>query len=178
MIKKVTLSLVATMLAGMTLVASSAPVLACDNNNLRGFNGNGNSRYYNATAAQNYLYNKNGFGFNNGFNNNYNKQAAKQARKLQHQQRKAARQLMQQQYAAYNGNNLYNNNGYYNNVNNPYLNQGLANAYLNNGNACSNDGLNGLNGLLNNGLNNNALYNAGLYGNGVSSLLGRVLNRL
>ncbi len=182
MIKKVTLSLVATMLAGMTLVASSAPALACDNNNnnLRGFNGNGR---YNAIAAQNYLYNNqlnNGF---NGLNSGFNNKALKQARKMQHRQRQAQRRLMKQQYAAVNGNNGYNI------VNNPYVNPGLANAYLNSGGACSNGLNNNTNGLYNNGLYNNGLYNnslynnAGLYGNpvngfGVSSLLGRVLNRL
>lgn len=181
MIKKVTLSLVATMLAGMTLVASSAPALACDNNNLRGFNGNG--QYYNAVAAQNYLYNNQ---LNNGFNNGFNNKAFKQARKMQHKQRQAARRLMQQQYAALNGNYNNVNNPYYNNANNAYLNQGLANAYLNSGGSCNN-GLynsgrnNGLYNGLYNGLNN-GLYNTGLNGNlngyGVSSLLGRVLNRL
>jgi hypothetical protein len=199
-----TLSLVATMLAGMTMMSALEPAQAqsCNGN----FQGNRGGRWN--TASAQYGYNNGRFSnrYNNGFNNSFNNQflnnSDKRARKLQ---RKAARQIRQQQMAAAGipfGNGAVNN-AYLNNVNYPYgmagfgnggacanggmnnnvsYNAGYTNGYSDavtggggflNGNLNGNLGLNGIGGL---GLNNLGMNGYG-YGGGVSSLLGRVLNR-
>lgn len=195
MIKKFyTLSLVATMLAGFSMVAAQQPSEARGNcqqnfssNQFVNHAANRFDPYYNDRFSNVY---GNQY-FNNGFGNvrNSQRQAVKQQRKLAQKTRRqqlAAAGLLPVNNNLFNANNqLLVGNGAYNQSASPAYNQGFqagvnsannTNGLLNNGfgvNALT--GYNGLGGLNNlNGTNGVTGYLNN--GSGVSSILGRVLN--